>query len=282
VRYVLDNVKDKEVRLAICNYLRKIERCEMGDWISFNEGEVVSKRDLLSDIDRLLEILCRDSFGEVEVIESISGLTIIDHRMPRAQKALMELKSSIEIKVVDCKKYLCEDSSCMKNLNELTQSGFAPREIIVSSLRSILAHKGMNPLNRKNAIAQLMGPRSRVLAVELILAKEYDLLRELVIEAGSLVFLGIEQELMLSAALILGNEGIEIDIEMLDQVENKVQLANNFKPAYSILTNTKYLTYALIYIESLTVEERELMLVIWRNWEGSLKELVELNSQLLK
>ena len=282
VRYVLDNVKDKEVRLAICNYLRKIERCEMGDWISFNEGEVVSKRDLLSDIDRLLEILCRDSFGEVEVIESISGLTIIDHQMPRAQKALMELKSSIEVKVVDCKKYLCEDSSCIKNLNELTQSGFAPREIIVSSLRSILAHKGMNLLNRKNAIAQLMGPRSRVLAVELIMAKEYDLLRELVIEAGSLVFLGIDQELILSAALILGNEGVEIDIEMLDQVEDKVQLANNFKPAYRILTNTKYLTYALVYIESLTVEERELMLVIWRNWEGSLKELVELNSQLLK
>jgi hypothetical protein len=140
----------------------------------------------------------------------------------------------------------------------------------------------MNPLNRKNAIAQLMGPRSRVLAVELILAKEYDLLRELVIEAGSLVFLGIEQKLILSAALILGNEGIEIDIEMLDQVENKVQLANNFKPAYRILTNTKYLTYALMYIESLTVEERELMLVVWGNWEGSLKELVELNSQLLK
>ena len=281
-RYVLDHVKDKEVRLAICNYLAKIERCELGDWISFNEGEVVSKSDLLSDIDRLLEILCRESFGEIEVIESISKLAIIDNQMPRAQKAFKELKSSMRVKVVECKKYLCEDGSHTNNLNELTQIGFAPRETIINSLFSILAHKGINPQNRKNAIAQLMGPRSRVMAVELIKSGDYELLRELVVEAGSLVLLGIDHDLMLSAALVLGGKGVEIDIEMLDREESKVLIAANFKPSHKILTNKKYLTYALHYLESLSIMERELLLVIWGNWEGSLKELVDLNSKLLK
>ena len=281
-RYVLDNVKAKEVRLGICNYLAQIQRCEMGDWISFNQGEVVSKKDLLSDVDRLIEILCRESFGEIEVIESIGKLAIIDKEMPRAQKAFRELKSSMRVKAVKCKKYLCVDTSHTKNLTELTQSGFAPREIILNSLSSILAHKGINPQNRKNAIAQLMGPRSRVMAVELLEANEYDLLRELVVEAGSLVLLGIDQKLMMSAALMLSDVGIEIDIEMLDQEDDKIALATNFQPAHKILTKTKYLTYALKYIESLTVAERELLLVMWGKWEGSLLELVGLNSKLLK
>jgi len=282
VRYVLDNVKDKEVRLAICTYLAKIERCETGDWISFNEGEVVSKRDLLSDIDRLIENLCRDSFGEIEVLEYVSKLAIIDNLMPKAQKALLELKSSMQVEAVECTKYLCEDILHTKSLNILTESGFAPREIIINALYSILAHKGMNHQNRKNAIAQLMGPRSRIMAVELIKAGEYELLRELVVEAGSLVLLGIDQSLMLSAALMLGDEGIEIDIEMLEQEASKVVLASNFKPAFVLLTKKKYLTYALNYLESLSLMERELLLVIWGKWEGSLKELVELNSKLSK
>ena len=127
-----------------------------------------------------------------------------------------------------------------------------------------------------------MGPRSRVMAVELIESGEYELLRELVVEAGSLVLLGIDHDLMLSAALVLGDKGVEIDIEMLDREESKVLIAANFKPAHKILTKMKYLTYALNYLESLSIKERELLLVLWGNWEGSLKELVDLNSKLLK